>query len=174
VNDEAQARELAAASIERQSSIRIGQTTELRDGWYFALAAPRVMIGSNGLIVNKRTGRVLHLGSAFPVERDLAMYDRGYQYARYTLTVTAVNDLDCTTKTLGALRLMVVIPEAVDGVVWRVPRLITAAEHRDRLRSLPYAYADVSLYFGLELLENVRAKRWFTFEISEFVSSPDR
>jgi hypothetical protein len=56
----------AAASMER------AQETE--HGWYFGIDTDAV--GCNGLIVNKKRGSVFRLGSGFPIERDLALYDK--------------------------------------------------------------------------------------------------
>ena len=58
----------------------LGEVQELREGWFFPYRARNAepIVGSQGVVVNKQTGRLLHLGSAFPVERDLEMYERGY------------------------------------------------------------------------------------------------
>lgn len=42
---------------------------ELEQGWFFPYrAVSEPVAGSNGIVVNKKTGKVYHLGSAFPVE----------------------------------------------------------------------------------------------------------
>ncbi|MBX3192697.1 MAG: hypothetical protein KF819_37280 [Labilithrix sp.] len=84
--DEEQARQLAQAAI-TFDDVALGVAREIEQGWFFRWATPR--IGCNGVIVNKKTGRLFHLGSAFPVERDLALYDRGYQFKTYDLVITA-------------------------------------------------------------------------------------
>ena len=69
------------------------------------------------MIVNKRTGRVLQLGSAFPIERDLALYDRGYQFERYDLVILSIRDLDATRRAVGRLPLQVIEPTYKHGQV---------------------------------------------------------
>jgi len=69
--------------------------------------------------VHKRTGRVLELGSAYPVERDIALYDKGYQFKRYDLVNASVAQLEATVATLQALRIDVVEPTFEHAKVWR-------------------------------------------------------
>ena len=78
--------------------------------------------------MNKETGKLYQLGSAFPIERDLDLYDRGYQFERYDLVVLAVQDPVTTLDALVGLGLSVVEPTYENGTVWRVPRRLTRAE----------------------------------------------
>ena len=100
----------------------LGEVQELREGWFFPYRARNAepIVGSQGVVVNKRTGRLLHLGSAFPVERDLEMYERGYHSEVYDLVIREVADLGKTLDLLEKLRLTVVEPEFESGQVWRV------------------------------------------------------
>ncbi|HWZ91497.1 MAG TPA: hypothetical protein VNW92_21695 [Polyangiaceae bacterium] len=109
-------------------------------GWYFGykrledpLAQP---MGSNGLIVDKATGEVLVLGSAFSVQRDLEMHQKGYRYSQYDLVVLAFSDLEQAIDALSALRLSTVDPKYESGTVWRIPRPLTRAEP-DRAQDRP-------------------------------------
>lgn len=164
------ARHIAQSAIDARVVIDDARTRELQLGWYFgcrSLGEP--LIASSGLIVNKSTGKVLRLGSAFPVERDLALYDKGYQFERADLVVLEVANLDATLATLLELGLTVVVPTYEHGSVWRIPRELTRDELAQRLRSLPYVFGDVRLYFGLEALERARALGALRFEVLEFV-----
>lgn len=63
---------------------------ELQQGWYFPIRPPQEPMfgGDCGLIVNKQTGEVFRVpGSIFGVERDLDLYDKGYQFDAYDLVV---------------------------------------------------------------------------------------
>lgn len=167
--DETQARELAEKAI-TYDDVSLGPAQALREGWFFPWRTARV--GCNGVIVNKGTGRLLHLGSAFPVERDLAMYDAGYQFERYDLVILAVRDLEATRRAFTKLRPSVVEPTYEHGQVWRIPKTIADHDLRKRLEKLPCIFPAMSLYFHLELLEEVRRERWFEFEALEFRPGP--
>jgi hypothetical protein len=166
------ARRIAQGAIDARVAIDDALTRELQSGWYFgcrSLGAP--LYGGNGLIVNKATGKILHLGSAFPLDRDLDLYDRGYHFERYDLVVLEVANLDATLATLLELGLTVVEPTYEHGAVWRVPRSLTRDELAQRLTVLPCVFGDIQLYFRLEALERARPLGHFRFEALEFTSS---
>jgi len=167
--DESQARQLAAKAL-THDDVSLGDARELQEGWFFPWESAR--FGCNGVIVNKRTGRILHLGSAFPVERDLAMYDRGYQFERYDLVVLAIHDVERTRRAIGNLPLRIVEPEYEHGQVWRIPKTMTDLERWKRLEKLPCIFPALTLYFDLELLEEVRREKWFEFEALEYRPTP--
>lgn len=100
--DRTHAGTLAQATLNKGDGITLGEVRELREGWFFPYRAEQLMSGSQGVIVNKRTGRIFNLGSAFPVERDLVLYDRGYQSSLYDLVILAVHDLSATAAGNGA------------------------------------------------------------------------
>lgn len=152
-----------------REGMSLGEARELHDGWYFPFRSREPMAGCNGVIVNKRSGKLFHLGSAFPPERDLDLYDRGYQFDCYDLTVLSVRDRAQTLNALSELRLSVVEPQEEHGVVWKIPREMTEAELSQRLDQLPCILPAVKLYFVAEVLENARRAGWFTFETREHV-----
>jgi hypothetical protein len=163
--DELKARELAQEKI-TLDDVALGEARELQEGWFFSWRTAR--IGCNGMIVNKRTGRVFQLGSAFPIERDLALYDRGYQFERYDLVILSIRDLDATRRAVGRLPLQVVEPKYEHGQVWRVPKTMTDLQRWKLLEKLPCILPALRLYFHLEVLEEVRREGWFEFEALEF------
>jgi hypothetical protein len=156
-----------------REGIAVGATRELREGWYFPFLSNDV-VGCNGVIVNKRSGKLFHLGSAFPPERDLALYDQGYQFERYDLVISTVRDRERTLTALRDLRLSVVEPKDEDGVVWKIPREMTNTELSRMLDRLPCVVPDSRLYFVAEVLENARRAGWFTFEAREHVPPASR
>jgi hypothetical protein len=92
--DQSAARELAQRDVPEGLAIDDSSGHELKHGWFFPYrSVSEPCAGSNGVIVNKATGKLFHLGSAFPAERDLELYDRGYQFERYDLVVLEVRDL---------------------------------------------------------------------------------
>jgi hypothetical protein len=163
--DEPHARSLAHASVvERQP---LGPARELDDGWFFPFYK-EAQLGSHGVVVNKRTGAILRLGSAFPVDRDLMFYDRGFQFERYDLVVTVVHDMRAARRAVASLPLDVVEATYENGRVVRAPRTLTDMERKQWLEKLPCVFPAVALSFHYEVLERVRRERWFEFVALEY------
>ena len=169
--NESSAREFASASFVLREGTSLGEARELNHGWYFPFRSTERLVGCNGVIVNKRNGKLFHLGSAFPPDRDLALYDRGYQFDVYDLAILRVRDRARTLSTLGELRLRIVEPTEEHGVVWKIPRELTDVELSRKLEQLPCTIPNVNLYFVAELLENARLAGWFTFDLREHMTS---
>jgi hypothetical protein len=172
--DEKDARVSASASTVLREGMRLGSARELREGWYFPFLSDVLTAGCNGVVVNKRTGKLFHLGSAFPVERDLELYDRGYQFDSYDLVILDVHDRKQTLHALGRLHVSVLEPRTEHGTVWQVPRKMTNEELSKKLDHLPCTLPAIGLYFEAELLERARLARWFTFETREHVPPGSR
>lgn len=123
------------------------------------------MLGSHGVIVNKQTGARFGLGSRFPIERDLALYDTEYQFHSYALVITKIANMDRTLDTLEQLDINIVEPSYAHGTVWRIPRPLTRAELRARVSRLPYVFDGIPLYDCAEVLEQAREDGLFQFEL---------
>lgn len=166
--DRTKARELAMPSLSKGLELDDARVRELSEGWFFPFRCTgEHMAGSQGVIVNKRTGALFTLGSAFPVERDLRLYDKGYQFNRYDLVITGVRDRERALDVLESIGLSVVEPTFEHGTVWRIPRPLTRAELRQRLASLPCVFADAPLYAVAEDLERARNSDVMAFELLE-------
>ena len=143
---------------------------EIELGWYFPWRFPddgEVRLGSNGLIVNKRTGKVVVLGSAYTLERDLHAYDAGYPLNGADLIVTAVANEDRAVQLLDDLGITKVEPEEEGGVIWRIPKSLSRAEIRARLKVLPANFGFQSIYFCVERLEEAKREGCFSFELRD-------
>jgi len=134
---------------------------ETEHGWYFPPA--EAVIGCNGAIVAKADGEVFSLGSAYPVERDIHFYDRGFRSDLYDLVVLEVFDLRAAVALMRAIGPTVVEPKYEYDVVWRIPRDLSETEISERLAVLPTVFPDIRLYFSLELLEQAEANRAFAY-----------
>jgi hypothetical protein len=120
-----------------------------------------------GVIVNKETGRPLRVMMQSSLERDLALYDRGYQFEKYDLVILTIEDLEETMRTLLVLGEVTVDTYYKYGRVWRVGRRVTEAEIRERLSTLPAVF-NGSPIFDLERLERAREAGWFEFKALEY------
>ena len=126
--------------------------SELRLGWYFPMRFGGNAPGCNGIIVSKADGSVFSLGSAFPVERDLRFYDRGFQSDKVDLVVLEVVDWPGTVEALLEVGPQTIELSYESGTVWRLPRPLTEDEIRQRLEDLPAIFGDLHIYFKFEVL----------------------
>ncbi len=143
---------------------------ELADGWFVGWrwesgpdGLPSTPIGCNGVIINKKSREVFALGSAFPIERDLDLYDRGFHSHIYDLVILGVSNLERTLDSLERIGPTVVKREYEGGTVWRIPRKLTRKELSDRLQALPSVFADLALYSRLEELIHAEDEGWYEF-----------
>jgi hypothetical protein len=153
VLSEARAREIAEEHA--GSSGLSPNVIETERGWFFGWG--EVLFGSKGLVVNKETGHVYVLGSAFSLERDLQMYDRGMDANRHDLVILEIADLDATVAFLVRLCPTVIDLSYEAGTVWRIPRPMTEDEIRAHLTNLPAIFPQIGLYFVFEAVEDARA-----------------
>jgi hypothetical protein len=142
---------------------------ELPSGWFVPYRSinGQLVGGGQGVIVNKRTGKLFRLGSAFPVQRDIDLYERGYQFESYDLVILEIADFDGTLRTLEELKISIVEPTWEGGTVWRIPRRLTRDELRDRLAKMPAVFGELRLYFDAEALERARTTGAFRCELLE-------
>ncbi len=159
-----QARGLAEEFGRNTGRTLASAVTQLERGWYFAWRNDG-RVGSHGLAVSKATGHILEFGSAFPVERDLRMYDLGMDADKHDLVILQVADAEETLRMLRRLAPTVVELSYESGTVWRVPRRLTEDELRSRLTSLPAIFPDVGLYFEFEAIEAARSSGWCVIEL---------
>jgi hypothetical protein len=170
--DQSTARRLAQEHLPDGLAIADDCVVELRSGWFFPYRSIRgPVLGSRGVIINKTTGNVFRLGSAFSLERDLVLYEKGYQSERYDLVITSIADLERTLDALEELRVSIVEPRYEHGTVWRIARPLTRVELCVRLARLPCVLDDLALYFRAERLEQARDEGSFGFELLPYHKS---
>ncbi|WP_164019322.1 YrhB domain-containing protein [Pyxidicoccus trucidator] len=167
---------IALAHLRPDCGLIESMTRELPFGWYF-LAQPKqyletgnplhLLMGNGGFVVDRETGRVHEFGSAFPLERNLRMYAKGFRYQVYDLTITLVHDLKTTVRLLHGLGMSYVEPEEAYGVVWRVPQRYTESQLEQFLQHLPHTFAGHGFYFHLEVFEEMDQARCCTYELRE-------
>lgn len=163
--DEPRAREVAIGAFEA-GEVVLGDARELNDGWFLPCVAKGFQ-HFTGVIVNKRTGRPLHVMTHSPMANDLTLYDRGYQFDVYDLVVLTVENLDETVRVLHALHEVTLDVYYKNDRVYRVGRGLTEAEVRERLSRLPCVFSG-RFDFGIEMLEQAREAGWFSFKVFEY------
>jgi len=162
---------LAQASAPKQFVIAADQVRETRCGWFFPwhFDGPP-LAGSKGVVVDKQTGRVVKLGSAYSLERDLNAFDAGYRFGSAFLVVTAVRNERHAIDQLLRLNIREATPELAHGVEWKIPKAITAQDIEVRLRRLPCRFGPIATYFAVEALEAIRSGRDISYELEEVLS----
>jgi hypothetical protein len=169
--DEARARELGKAAFDSDDVV-LGNARELVEGWFFPCTAKRSQLFT-GVIVNKETGRPLRVMRWSPMQRDPALYDRGYQFEQYDLVVLTVDDWEETVRTIDGMHFVTLDTYYKYERVWRVGRKLTEAEVRERLSALPAIFAG-RLDPRLDRLERAREAGWFEFKALEYRGREDR
>lgn len=158
---------IEAAQAAASAHVDASASREIREGWFFPYRSDELLLGSNGIIVNKQTGACFMLGSAYPVERDLKAYDEGFRFASYDLTITRVNDEERTLNMLLSLRISTVEPKVANEVEWRIPRLLSRSELRAAISNLPYTFRALTLYSHVEEVRQARKEGIVVFELRE-------
>lgn len=83
--DEAQI--IALEKIGADCVILTRQTLEKPYGWYFSFQSKKyletknfsdMLVGSGGFIVEKETGKVVEFGSAYSLEKNFEIYEKGF------------------------------------------------------------------------------------------------
>lgn len=160
-----QARTIAQGRVPEDCAIDEEATSEEPDGWYFQFQAKTylksgdfrdLLVGNAGMMVNKQTGDVLELGSAFSLERHFRVYRAGIHREDYDLVVESVRNLEQTIQHLQRLGLSYVQPEVKHGTTWRIPRNYTPDELRKILSDLPAVFPSVSIFTRYEDFELLR------------------
>jgi hypothetical protein len=156
-------------------------TQERPFGWYFLAQSKAFvetgehrhkLIGSGGFVVDRETGRVHEFGSAYPVERNLRAYAKGFRYSSYDLTILTVRDVRTTARLLKELRMTYVEPEEAYGVVWRIPKDYRESQLRHFLHQLPYTFSGYNFFFGVEVFEEIDEAGCCTYELREHQPPP--
>ena len=159
---------LAQASAPEGFVVAVEQARESRCGWFFPwrFEGPP-LIGSNGVVVDKRTGRVVTLGSAYSLDRDLNAFDAGYRFRPAFLVITDVRNERHAVDQLMRLNIKEVTPEFAHGVQWKILKVISAQDIETRLRQLPCKFGPIATYFLVEVLEAIRHTGFISFELEE-------
>jgi len=158
--------EIATRDLPKDCVLEAREAQELPSGWYFPYRSAPVRRYA-GVIINKRTGKAFRLGSYFPLQTGLSLYERGYQFETYDLVIVEVADLERTILALQTLWIGVDELEYESGIVWHTLRLFTPDELRSRLSKLPTVFGDLGFSSTAESLEQARESGVFIFEVHE-------
>ncbi|WP_179473779.1 hypothetical protein [Mycolicibacterium vinylchloridicum] len=163
--DEPGAREIAEGKFDGKD-VLLGPAQELNDGWFFPCVAKRTDFVA-GVIVNKKTGQPLRILTDSALDRDPALYDRGYHFHMYDLVVLTVTSVEETVRVLHALNEVTEDKYYKNDRVYRVGRALTEAEVRERISNLPCVFSG-RFELHVDTLEQAREAGWFSFKTFEY------
>ena len=143
-------------------------------GWYFCSQNNEYIktkniqyleAGSGGFIVEKETGRIVEFGSRFPLEKNFEIYEKGFAYKKYDLTILKIKDLTSAIKHLKKLSMRFVEPEFECGVWWKIPQEFNEKQIKEILQNLPYTFTKQNFYFRHQEFEDMKNANCLEFEL---------
>lgn len=144
-------------------------------GWYFYSQNNEYIktkdyrfleVGSGGFIVEKETGRTVEFGSAYSLEKNFEIYEKGLAYKSYDLTVLKVKDLNSAIRHLKKLSMRFVEPESADGVEWKIPKEYNEKNLKKILNKLPFTFTNQHFYFRHQEFEDMKNSNCLEFELT--------
>lgn len=130
-----------------------------------------LLVGSCGVLVERATGEVHDLGSAFGVDYWFEAYRRGL-HRPLTVVVTKVLDRQRAAEALHRLRMTYVIPEEAYGETWVIPQFFGLKDIRKSFDALPARYENQNLISQLHEIERIESERDIEITLEPFRSLP--
>ncbi len=164
------AREIALAKIGGDCALVDSATIEKPYGWFFYHQSREyiktgdirhMLCGSCGFIVERTNGRVFMFGSAYPREKWIADYERGFKYERYDLTILTVTDFEQTLSLLERLGSKYVLPSEL------APHCYGRGELREMLRRLPCTLTNQVFWHRVDVFDEIDASGCCKYELRE-------
>ena len=111
-------------------------------------------VGSCGVLVDRDTGEVHDLGSAFGLEYWLEAYSRGL-HQLMDVVVVAVGDRQRAASALGRLQMSCVVPEVAHGETWRIRQSYNQKDFIVAFDSLPARFEAQQLIFRMHEIDAI-------------------
>src|SRR5215204_5740641 len=107
-----EAKKIALNNISSDCDILPNSIIEKSYGWYFNFQSKKfiesgnildMLIGSGGFIVEKDSGKVVQFGSAYSLEKNFEIYEKGFLRKNLDLVITKVFDSSECVRLLNRL-----------------------------------------------------------------------
>lgn len=173
----AEALVLAEKHAESEMVVQADTLRETKFGFYFHVASEKYLrtgdmmdmpVGSCGVLVDRNTGQVHGLGSAFNLQYWLDAYDRALHLPTDVIVLT-VSDRQRAASALGRLQMSYVIPEVAYGETWTVPRHYDQKDFIRSFDSLPTRFERQNLIFRMHDLDAIAANSDLTIALEPHV-----
>jgi hypothetical protein len=171
-----QAREIILQRTSQNSGLDEESTLEKPYGWYFRTQSKKwletrndmdLLVGINGFIVERDSGRVIEIGSATTVESAFEHFEAGLSHEFYILTIENIRDVKNTFIALQHLRLidLRLQYESKPLNFFVSPTQKGEEFYQKILQSLPFTFPVQHFYFQHNLLLTIKQKKWFEYSL---------
>ncbi|NOY70475.1 MAG: hypothetical protein GXP53_13490 [Deltaproteobacteria bacterium] len=123
-----------------------------------------MLVESSGLLVDRKTGVVHKLGSAFDLKYWFEAYRR-FLHVPNNVIVAKVFDQQRAADALCQLQMTYVIPEISHGTTWRIPKHYNSKMFRNAFDNLPAQFENQNLIFRLREIEKIESEHDLIIEL---------
>ena len=170
--DEAQ--KIALNKIGADCALLRDELIEKPYGWYFRLQSKKyietgnisdMLVGSNGFLVEKETGNVVEFSSAYSLEKNFEIYEKGFLRRNLDLVITKVFDLREAVRLLNRLQMKYIEPEIAHGVEWKVPKVYNEKQIKEAISNLPCVFQNQNFYFRYDEFHKIDNSKCFEYDL---------
>jgi len=123
-------------------------------------------VGSGGVLVLKKSGKLINFGSGYSTEQNLEIYEKGYfDFDNWDIVITRVNDIQRTIEHLMKLRISYIEPEEAHGTIWKISKDFKHKDFKNQLKSLPARFNLGDVYFQFPVLESLKNQKDFIYKL---------
>ena len=168
-----EARTIALKNIPSDCDILPDSIIEKPYGWYFNFQSKEyiktgniraILVGGGGFVVEKESGKIFYFGSAFSVEENFKIYERGL-IGRKDLIILKVRELNESVRLLNRLQMTYVIPEFEHGVVWKIPKPYNEKQIKEAITKLPFTFKNQIFSSRYDEFEKIDDSKCFDYEL---------
>ena len=169
--DEAQ--KIALEKIPRDCELLENSIVEKYYGWYFCFQSKKyietgnfseMLIGSGGFIVEKENGKIVEFGSAYILETNFEIYEKGL-IGHNDLIILEVKDINQAVRLLNRLQMLNVEPELAHGVEWKIPKKYNEKQFKQAISKLPCIFENQNFYSSYDVFQKIDDSKCFDYEL---------
>jgi hypothetical protein len=170
-----EARSIASKNIPSDCEILPDSIIEKPYGWYFYHQSKeyietgnikKMLVGSGGFVVEKESGEVVKFGSAYSLEKNFQVYERGL-IGRKDLIILKVREINESVRLLNRLQMTYIEPEIAHGVEWKIPKLYNEKQIKEAISKLPFAFVNQNFYFRYDEFEKIDDSKCFEYKLQK-------
>lgn len=148
-------------------------------GWYFCYQSKTyietgnisdMLIGSDGFLVVKENGKVVEFGSAYSLENNFEIYEKGL-LGRNDLIILKVRDIDEAVKLLNRLQMKNFEAKSESnfesGVKLVTYKTYKQNEIKSAISKLPCIFKNQNFYFRFDDFQEIDRSKCFDYELKK-------
>lgn len=170
------AEKIALKTIGEDCALYYENIIEKPYGWYFNFQSKKyietgnlseMLFGSGGFIIEKEDGKVVELGSAYSLDKNFEIYEKGFLKSNYDLIVKRVKDLNQSVRLLHSLRMYYIEPEFAYGVEWKISITFNEKQIKNALSNLPYTFPNQNFSSSFERFQEIDDSKCLDYELKK-------